>query len=108
MNRRLVPFTLQQAVDLSPTLANLAALTRDTNARLKAVEGLIPIDLRGAIQAGPVNEQDWCLLVRGNAAAAKLRQLLPLLQARLQAKGWQVSTIRIKVQSARGAPRALI
>lgn len=105
MNRRLAPFTLQQAVDQSPTLAGLAALARDTNERLKALEELIPIDLRGAIQAGPVNENDWCLLVRGSAAAAKLRQLLPMLQARLKAKGWEVSTIRLKVQSSRGTSR---
>lgn len=103
MNRRPTPFTLQQAAEQSPTLASLAAQARDTKERLKAVEGLIPIDLRAAIQAGPVNENDWCLLVRGNAAAAKLRQLLPMLQARLQTRGWTVTTIRIKVQSSRSA-----
>jgi len=107
MNRRLPPFTLQQAVEHSPTLASLAALTRDTNERLKALEGLIPVELRGAIQAGPVGEHDWCLLVRGSAAAAKLRQLLPTLQARLKAKGWSVSTIRLKVQSSNGARHEL-
>jgi len=103
MNRCLVPFTLQQAVEQSPTLASLAAMTRDTNERLKALERFIPAELRDAIQAGPVSETDWCLLVRGNAAAAKLRQLLPTLQAQLKTKGWTVSTIRIKVQSSRGA-----
>ena len=103
MNRRPAPFTLQQAAEQSPTLASLAAQTRDTKERLKAVEELIPVDLRAAIQAGPVNDNDWCLLVRGNAAAAKLRQLLPMLQARLQTRGWTVTTIRIKVQSSRSA-----
>ena len=104
MNRRPAPFTLQQAVDQSPTLASLAALTRDTSERLRALDALIPAELRSAVQAGPVGEKDWCLLVRGRAAAAKLRQLLPTLQARLQSKGWEMSTIRIKVQSARAAP----
>ena len=103
MNRRPAPFTLQQAAEQSPTLASLAAQTRDTKERLKAVEALIPVDLRAAIQAGPVNDNDWCLLVRGNAAAAKLRQLLPTLQARLQTGGWTVTTIRIKVQSFRSS-----
>ena len=103
MNRRLAPFTLQQAAEQSPTLSSLAAQIRDTRERLKAVEELIPVDLRAAIQAGPVNDNDWCLLVRGNAAAAKLRQLLPMLQARLQTRGWTVTTIRIKVQSSRSA-----
>lgn len=104
MNRRLAPFTLQQAVEQSPTLAGLAAQARDTTERLRALEELIPGELRGAIQAGPVNEKDWCLLVRSSAAAAKLRQLLPVLQARLKAKGWEVSTIRLKVQMSRAAP----
>jgi hypothetical protein len=41
------------------------------------------------------------LLVNGSAAAAKLRQLAPMLQARLKSRGWDVSTIRIKVMSRR-------
>jgi hypothetical protein len=35
--------------------------------------------------------------VNGNAAAAKLRQLLPLLQAGLQRQGWRVTNIRLKI-----------
>ena len=35
----------------------------------------------------------------GNAAAAKLRQVLPAMQALLCNRGWQVSAIRIRVQA---------
>lgn len=101
MNRRLAPFTLQQAADQSPTLSSLLALARDTTDRLQALETLIPAELRSAVQAGPVGDKDWCLLVNSNAAAAKLRQLLPTLQLRLQSRGWEISTIRLKVQSPR-------
>jgi len=101
MNRRFNPVTLQQATEGSPTLASLAARVRDTNERLRVVLEGVPPEMRGAIQAGPVEDEVWCLLVQGSAAAAKLRQLLPALQARLRSKGWEGATIRIKVQTRR-------
>jgi hypothetical protein len=70
-------FSLHQAAEGSPTLGSLMARARDSAERLKAVEGLIPPAMRGAIQAGPAEGDVWCLLVKGSAAAAKLRQLRP-------------------------------
>jgi ethanolamine ammonia-lyase small subunit len=35
------------------------------------------------------------------AVAAKIRQLLPALEAHLRSKGWEVNSIRLKVQMAR-------
>jgi hypothetical protein len=99
MNRRHYAVTLQQASEDSPTLAKLTALTRDSSDRLKAIEMLIPATLRPAVQAGPIDGDAWCLLVRGNAAAAKIRQLLPALQAHLRSRGWEVNLIRLKVQT---------
>ncbi|KAB2905246.1 MAG: hypothetical protein F9K35_01875 [Burkholderiaceae bacterium] len=99
MNRRHHAITLLQATEDSPTLAKLAALTRDSSARLHAVELLIPATLRAAVQAGPIEGNTWCLLVKSNAAAAKLRQLLPALEAHLRRKGWEVTSIRLKVQT---------
>lgn len=83
----------------SPTLARLSELVRDSALRLKAIEPLIPPMLRPAIQAGPIEGSTWCLLVESNAAAAKLRQLLPALQAHLRIRGWEVTAIRLKVQT---------
>lgn len=82
-------------------LAQLASQSRDSSARLCAVGGLIPALLRPSIQAGPIEGASWCLLVSSNAAAAKLRQLLPAMAAHLRTKGWDVQTIRLRVQ-ARG------
>ena len=82
-------------------LAQLTSLSRDSSARLRAVENLIPALLHPSIQAGPNDAASWCILVSNNAAAAKLRQLLPALAAHLRTKGWDVQTIRLKVQ-ARG------
>jgi hypothetical protein len=97
--RRHHPVTLLQAAEDSPTLARLAELARESSERLKAVQPLIPEALRPAIKAGPIDGPVWCLLVSNNAAAAKLRQVLPALQSRLCDRGWQVTSIRLKVQS---------
>lgn len=101
MNRRHHSVTLQQATQDSPTLARLTELARDSSARLKAIEPLIPVSLRPAIQAGPIDGPVWCLIVSSNAVAAKLRQFLPTLEAQLHTKGWEVTSIRLKVQIAR-------
>jgi hypothetical protein len=98
--RRNHPVTLLQAAEDSPTLARLAELARESGERLKAIEPLIPVALRPAVKAGPIDGGAWCLLVGNNAAAAKLRQILPALQGRLLDCGWQVTSIRLKVQSA--------
>ncbi|WP_332813431.1 hypothetical protein [Ramlibacter sp.] len=102
MNRRLHPVTVLQAADDSPTLARLAQLARESAERLRAVESLIPATLRHRVKAGPIDGSAWCLLVEGSAAAAKLRQVLPALQAHLCSRGWQVTAIRIKVQARPG------
>ena len=99
MNRRHHAVTLQQASAESPTLAKLTALTRDSSDRLKAIELLLPAALRPAVQAGPIDGDSWCLLVKSNAAAAKIRQLLPALQAHLRSRGWEINVIRLKVQT---------
>lgn len=95
--------SLQQAAQESPTLARLSELARESGQRLEAIQGLIPEALRAAVQPGPIDGQTWCLLVHGNAAAAKLRQLLPSLQSRLRSQGWEVNAIRLKVQIDRGS-----
>ena len=98
-NRRLHPVTLQQAAEDSPTLARLAQLARESGERLEAVQSLIPAPLRTAVKPGPIDGPAWCLLVDSNAAAAKLRQVVPALLNRLCDRGWQVTSIRLKVQT---------
>ena len=95
--RRNQAVSLQQATQESPMLARLAALSQDSLARLQAILPLIPPGLRTSIQAGPIDGASWCLLLDNNAAAAKLRQLLPALEARLRTQGWAIETIRLKV-----------
>ena len=101
-NRRLPQaLSVHQAAGNSPSLAHLAGLVADSNARLKTIEPLLPDTLRTAIKAGPIDGESWCLLVSSNAAAAKIRQLLPLIQARLLDGGWKVTSIRLKILIAK-------
>jgi hypothetical protein len=90
--------SLIQATQETPMLARLTELTRDSVARLKAIEPLIPAGLRTCIQAGPIDGPVWCLIVNNNATAAKIRQLLPAIESHLRVKGWEVNSIRLKVQ----------
>ena len=78
-------------------LARLSGMVRESNERLKAVELLIPAALRSSVKAGPIEEDIWCLLVTSNAAAAKVRQLLPVIQSKLEFTGCKVTSIRLKI-----------
>ena len=92
--------TLLQASQASPVLARLTDLTRDSVARLGAIQNLIPAALRSSVQAGPIDGAVWCLLINNTATAAKMRQLLPALESHLRSKGWDIDSIRLKVRNS--------
>jgi len=75
----------------------LTQQVKESSNRLKTIQSLIPEALRAAIQAGPIEGDAWCLLVTSNAAAAKLRQLSPLILSNLTNKGVKVNSIRLKI-----------
>jgi len=79
----------------------LAEQVKESSDRLKTIQSLIPEALRAAVQAGPIDVDTWCLLVTSNAAAAKLRQLSPLILSKLTSKGMKVNSIRLKILIAR-------
>ena len=95
--RRHFAISLEQAAQTSPTLSKLVGQAREANARLKAIEGLLPPGLREAVQPGPIEDTTWTLLIKNAAAANKLRYLLPALEAHLRTKGWAVERIQLKV-----------
>lgn len=92
---------LGQVLQRAPGLAELAARAQDGQARLQAIAALLPPGLRQTVQSGTVEAQSWNLLVPHAAAAAKLRQLLPALEAHLRSKGWPIQTLRVKVRGSR-------
>jgi hypothetical protein len=97
MTRHRTAISLLQASQESPNLARLAGIAMESSLRLKAVEFIIPAGLRQAIKPGPIEAGVWCLLLDSNSVAAKLRQLLPAIEAQLKTKGFETTSIRLKV-----------
>lgn len=93
-------FSLDEAVGAAPVLAQLRERLALSERYLGLVRPLIPTTMRHQVKAGPVEGSQWCLLVGSAAASTKLRHLLPALQAALKQQGFEVTAIRIKVQSA--------
>jgi hypothetical protein len=90
--------SLEQAAGEAPSLAALQERIRLSLHCLQLVQHLIPTSLRDHVKAGPVQDNEWCLLVGSASASTKLRQLLPTMQLVLVESGTQISAIRIKVQ----------
>ena len=95
------PYNLPLATALkhSEPLADLLKRLHLSQARLTLIAPLLPAALLPFISAGPLDEQAWVLLAANAAAAAKLRQLQPELEAALQAAGHTGPAIKIKVSA---------
>ena len=94
------PSSVMDAIGQSETLSGLLDTHHRSQRYLRSVEALLPMGLIDQVLAGPIEQGVWCLLVKHNAAAAKLRQLLPSLQAHLRTQGYgDVQQIRIKLMS---------
>jgi hypothetical protein len=91
------PKPLHQAIDEAPTLARLAAVARQSEARLQIARGVVPPALGAGLRAGALENGVWTLLAPSSAAAAKLRQLLPQLAQTLEHAGLEVQSVRVKV-----------
>lgn len=92
-------WALAAALDRSQPLTVLLQRLQRSRERFAAIEPQLGEGLRSAVRAGPLDDTGWTLLVSGGAAAAKLRQLLPQLQAALLEQGWPELPIRVRVQS---------
>jgi hypothetical protein len=88
---------LREAMDAAPALARLAAMARQSQARLQVARGLAPPALGAGLKAGSLEDGVWTLLAPSSAAAAKLRQLLPQLVLALERAGLAVQNVRVKV-----------
>lgn len=103
-------FSLQEATLREPMLAHLRKLGAESSRNLALALQKLPESLRHAVKAGPIEvnapgqpgdahpTKVWCLIAANNAAATKIRQLLPLLLTHLQAQGTGVHSIRLAVE----------
>lgn len=97
MQRRHQAIRIEQAMQEAPVLGSLMERLRYAQECGRCITSLIPPMLRSRIQFGAVEEGEWCLIVSGNAVAAKARQLLPLWVTHLQQKGYAVERIRLRM-----------
>ncbi|HEU5293522.1 MAG TPA: hypothetical protein VFU71_01920 [Burkholderiaceae bacterium] len=89
---------LADALQGSEPLARLAERLKDSKRRFECIEAELPPPLAAQAQPGPLDAHGWTLLAHTPAAAAKLRQLVPLFEDRLAKAGYVPLLIRIKVQ----------
>ena len=89
---------LARALDGSEPLANLLQRLRESQRRWEVVAPLLAGDLAAAARPGPLDESAWVILAEHAAAAAKLRQCLPLIEQALAAAGWLSPSVKVKVR----------
>lgn len=89
--------SLARALDQNASLANLAQRLEQSRGRYAVVCSQLPEPLRAQVQAGPIDDAGWSLLVSNAAAAAKLRHLLPRLTDALREQGWPELPIRVHI-----------
>jgi hypothetical protein len=90
--------TLGDALGRSEPLTRLLQRVHESRERFAAVSVLLPPGLLETVRPGPLDDDGWSLLAAHGASAAKLRQLIPRLEAALVAKGWQPTPIKVRVQ----------
>ena len=88
---------IADALAQSEPLALLTRRLQESQTRLQAIAPLLPPALRAQVKAGPIDEAGWTLLVGNNAASAKLRQMLPSIEAHLRDCGWASPPVRVKL-----------
>ncbi len=87
---------LASALRQNDTLGGLLRRVRESQVLLALVADVLPPGLRGAVRAGPLDDEAWVLLVGNAAAAAKVRQLLPAIETMLRDNGRGVA-VKVKV-----------
>jgi len=90
--------SLRQAAQSSAVLGPLTERIQRSQAMLQCVLPVLPGALASQVASGPVDDAAWTLLVSNTAVSAKLRQLVPTMEARLRSQGYSVDTIRLKVR----------
>ena len=88
---------IDQAMAGSEPWVALTQRLRASQARLDAVLPLLAPAMRACVKAGPIDDAGWTLLATNSAVSAKLRQMLPALEAHLRASGMASPALRVKM-----------
>ena len=90
------PMPVAQALRSHEGLVRLGERLEASRRRLRVIAPALPGNLLSGLQAGPLDEEGWSLLAANASVAAKLRQLLPRLEALLAQAGLP-GRIRVKL-----------
>ncbi len=101
--RRQLPTVEQQRlVSLAQSergsLSALMSEARQAWQMLDAIRPLLPPSLGDALRAGRWDGGEWTITAPSGAAASKLQQMRPMIEATLREKGWKVSRVQVRVQ----------
>jgi hypothetical protein len=90
------PTPVAEALRAHEGLSQLNARLEASRRRLRIIAPALPGNLLASLQPGPLDEEGWSLLAANAAVAAKLRHLLPRLEALLAQAGLP-GQIRVKL-----------
>jgi hypothetical protein len=94
------PRNLDRAIEGSATLAGLLSGHRRSHQFFALASPKLPAAMRSLIRPGPIEDACWTLFAEHAAAAAKLRQLLPLLLECVAGRDPDVREIKVKILPA--------
>ena len=95
MERKHYAIHINQAAEEAPILGSLLQCMQLSQQCSQSIARLVPPMMRSRITWGAVQDGEWCVIISGNAVAAKVRQLLPLWLSRLPQDGLPVQRIRL-------------
>jgi Dna[CI] antecedent, DciA len=90
---------LADALQASEPLARLSERLRESNRRFACIQPALPGNLAAHAHPGPIDAQGWTLLADNAAVAAKLRQLVPRIDALLAEQNHAPLPLRVRVRT---------
>lgn len=91
--------SLEEAARAAPVWGQLMQRLDISRQCAQAVSAHIPPAMRQHVQFGAVEQGQWTVFVANNAAAAKLRQMLPVWLQVLQQQQLPVQQVRLHILS---------
>jgi hypothetical protein len=89
---------LVEALNASEPLLRLAQRLRESKQRFECVRPALPVPWANQVCPGPIDGLGWTLLADNAAVAAKLRQLVPAIDALLAQHNYSPIPLRVKVR----------
>jgi hypothetical protein len=92
-----LPEPVAGALERHSGLADLSRRLACSRSMLADALSALPTGLRSEVRAGPLDDEGWSVLASNAAVAAKLRHVVPQIQAALREHGWPETTIRVRI-----------